>query len=416
VLARVASYTLVSARQTMSSGRGTIPRRAPVYPFNTMRITDLQLEHHGARVRSFAQIAWEERDAPASTLEFIVPRGPDAPSPEAFLLACFPLAAAQGERRITIAAPVCARLIEGLHAVHACWRNWGLVTGVMPRIEAQGRPRVTAEPPRALGFFSGGVDSLHMLLRNRALYERGDPSYIADALVIHGFDIGKRAYRLEHEHFALTLARLEEPAAAMDLRLLACSTNLRHLPTRPGDWSTLHHGAALAAVAHAATRGSAQAFIASTFDLAHLMPWGSHPLLDPHYASQRVSFVHEGGRFSRLAKVRDIARTPHGLASLRVCPANAPGRLNCGACEKCIRTRLELLAAGIDESPAFGANAMAASQLAGMLAIESAHQIAYYEELLTALRARGHGDLAFVVADKLGRLRSRHGAYAAAGV
>lgn len=188
---------------------------------------------------------------------------------------------------------------------------------------------------------------------------------------------------------------------------MTCATNLRHLPTRPGDWSTLHHGAALAAVAHAALAGPAQVFVASTFDVAHLTPWGSHPLLDPHFSSQRLSFVHEGTRFSRLAKVREIARAPHGLECLRVCPANAPGRLNCGECEKCIRTRLELLAAGVDESPAFGVNAMPPAVLADRLTIEAAYQTAYYGELVHALEARGHDDLAFVIADKLAGLRQR---------
>jgi hypothetical protein len=376
-----------------------------------MQITDFDIEPCGAlQWRSFARVRWEDRDAPPATLEFVVPRGPGAardPSPEAFLLACFPLAAAQGERRVAIAAPCCPRLIEGLHTVHAWWRRWELVRAAMPAIETRGRsPRATGET-RTLGFFSGGVDSLHMLLRNRKLYERGDPAYITDALVIHGFDIGKRRRRPEHAHFAHALARLAPLAEALDLRLMTCATNLRHLPTRPGDWSTLHHGAALAAVAHAALAGPAQIFVASTFDVAHLTPWGSHPLLDPHFSSQRLSFIHEGTRFSRLAKVREIAHAPRGLASLRVCPANAPGRLNCGECEKCIRTRLELLAAGIDESPAFGVNTMPTAVLGQRLAIEAAYQTAYYAELIDALEARGHDDLAFVIAEKLASLRQR---------
>jgi hypothetical protein len=379
-----------------------------------MQITDLDIEQRegprGGEWRSFARVAWEDRDEAASTLEFVVPRGAETtrePSPEAFLLGCFPLAAAQGERRVALAARACPRLVEGLHTVHACWRHWGLVRGPMPQIETSGRARPASGATRTLGLFSGGVDSLHMVLRNRMLYERGDPAYIADALFVHGFDIGKRRRDLEHAHFALALERLAPLADALDLRLMACTTNLRHLPTRQGDWSTLHHGAALAAVAHAALAGPGQVSIASTFDVAHLMAWGSHPLLDPNFASQRVSFVHEGSRFPRLAKVREIAHTPRGLASLRVCPANAPGRLNCGECEKCIRTRLELLAAGIDESPAFGVNAMPAATLAATLTLESAHQTAYYEELLAALEERSFDDLAFVLATKLAGLRQR---------
>jgi hypothetical protein len=178
-------------------------------------------------------------------------------------------------------------------------------------------------------------------------------------------------------------------------------------PTRPGVWSYLHHGAALAAVVHAATRDPAQVFLAASFDVPHMVPWGSHPLVDPQYSSQRITLIHEGIRFSRLAKVREIAHSRFGLANLRVCPANAAGRLNCGVCEKCIRTRLELLAAGIDESPAFGPSAMPAEQLASKLAIESEYQTAYYEEVQAALRGRGFKELAVVICDKLADLRRR---------
>src|SRR4051812_12213687 len=109
-----------------------------------MQITDLAIEPCGAAWRSFARVTWEDSNAPAGTLEFVVPRDRDtsrAPAPEAFLLACFPLAAAQGERRVAIAAPCCPRLGEGLHTVHAWWRRWGLVHAPMPAIEARGRAR-----------------------------------------------------------------------------------------------------------------------------------------------------------------------------------------------------------------------------------------------------------------------------------
>jgi hypothetical protein len=370
-----------------------------------MEIGNFEFDTGGGRCRSSAQVHWEQLDHPISTLRFDVPRradGPVGPSAEACLLACFPLAVRHGERRIRIAAPVCPMLVEGLYTVHAWWRKWGLAQAPMPKIETEGGPAHAPGRIRALGFLSGGVDSLHMLLRNRKLYGRDDPGYIEEALVIHGFDIGKRADRPEDGHFEMTVARLTGWAATLDLDLLPCATNLRHLPSRPGVWSYLHHGAALAAVAHAATSGPARLFLAASFDVAHMTPWGSHPLVDPYYSSQRLTMVHEGSRFSRLAKVAAIAESPTLLASLRVCPANVPGRPNCGECEKCLRTRLELLAAGHDHTPAFGPSAMPAELLERNLSIESDYQRAYYEEVVGSLEARGFRELARIVVRKLG--------------
>jgi hypothetical protein len=355
------------------------------------------------RRRSCAEVTWEDSDLPTHPLQFEVPIWTKSTglSPEAFLLACFPLAARHGEQRVHIDAPVCPMLVEGLHTVHAWWVNWGLINTPMPKIEAPLQsPRIDTAR-RSSAFLSGGLDSLHMLLRNRKMYRPSDPAYIHDALVIHGFDIGKRNGRLESEHFELTIARLTPLAAAVNLRLVPCWSNLRQLPTLPGVWSYLHHGAALAAVANAATIDPVQIFIGATFHVKCMMPWGSHPLIDVHYSSQRVAFIHEGSRFSRLEKVREVAESELALASLRVCPANVPGLLNCGNCEKCIRTRLELLAAGHDHTPTFGPSAVAPDTLERNLAIETAYQASFYHELVAPLAEHGFRQLSQILADKL---------------
>jgi hypothetical protein len=369
-----------------------------------MRIHDVEACSQDQRCRSSALVTWEELEHPDGLLDFEVPvkTGRIAgPSAEAFLLACFPLAVRHGERRIRIDSPVCPMLVDGLHTVHAWWTDWGLVDTEMPVIEAETQSPPFDTPRRSMAFLSGGIDSTHMLWRNRKLYRPGDPAYIEDALVIQGFDIGKRKGRPEAGHFEMTLERLAPFAAEMNVNLVPCSSNLRHLPTEPGTWSYLHHGAALAAVAHAAVTGPAQLFLGASFKVANMTPWGSHPLTDVQYSSQRITLIHEGSRFSRLAKVGEIAESPVALTSLRVCPANAPGQLNCGECEKCIRTRLELLASGHDHSAAFGPSAVPADLLERNLEIQSAYQRSYYEDLLAPLDARGFHQLSRIVASKL---------------
>ena len=88
----------------------------------------------------------------------------------------------------------CPMLVEGLYTAHAWWTSWG-GPPAMPSIETSGRlvRRGFTGDPRGVAFLSGGVDSLHMLMRNHRLYRPEDPAYIRDALFIHGFDIGKRA-------------------------------------------------------------------------------------------------------------------------------------------------------------------------------------------------------------------------------
>jgi len=366
----------------------------------------------------YATIEWEDRPYPEQVLEFeihdrgILQAGElDEPCAEAFLAACYPLAAVYGERRVRIEEKPCPMLVEGLHTAHAWWASWGGMPVRPPTIEtpARGRSSNLTAPRRAISCLSGGVDGLHTLIHNRRLYSKGDPAYIREALFIHGFDIGKRARDPETKRFQAALARLEPVAAETGVRLIPCRTNLRHLPSKPGFWANRHNGAALAAVGHAATLGPAYLFVGGTYHVANPVPVGSHPAVDGLFSSQRLNVIHDGSRFSRLQKVRDLARWPTALAALRVCPGSEGDRPNCGRCEKCLRTRLELLAAGVEETAAFGPSLTplelwdeAVPQPIGDRAIR-------YEDLLPPLRARGLDALCRILEKKIAAYREQVG-------
>ena len=270
----------------------------------------------------FATVSWEDCEYPEQELIFEtrddgLDHAADEPCADAFLSACFPLAAVHGEARVRIEGQPCPMLVEGLYTAHAWWTSWG-GPSAMPSIETSGR-RVRREftgDPRGVAFLSGGVDSLHMLMRNHRLYRREDPAYIRDALFVHGFDIGKRARDPEDERFRTALRHLQPLAAEAGLRLISCRTNLRHLPSKPDFWYYRHNGAALAAVGHAAIFGTAFLFIGASHDIANPVPIGSHPAVDGLFSSQRVTVIHDGARYARFQKVRELASWPTALAAL----------------------------------------------------------------------------------------------------
>jgi hypothetical protein len=331
------------------------------------------------------------------------------PCADAFLAACYPLAAIHGEARVRIEGRPCPMLVEGLRTVHAWWTSWGGMPTAAPEIEtaASGNGHIPAGPRRAVAFLSGGVDGLHLLLRNRRLYCQDDPAYIRDALFIHGIDIGKRARDPENERFGMTLRLLDPVAAETGIRILPCRTNLRHLPSQPGFYEHRHSVAALAAVGHAATLGPAFMFIGGTYPLNTPVPWGSHPAVDGLFSSQRVSVIHDGARFSRLQKVRDIAKWPAALAALRSCPAKPLVQANCGLCEKCLRTRLELLAAGVEETGAFGPSLTPIELWEEAAPSDVGDRALFYVDLLPALRSRGFHSLCRVIEDKISAYRGK---------
>jgi hypothetical protein len=381
-----------------------------------MIISNLGMVNGSEAKTIFATINWEDRDFPDQELVFEIsdsepdwPQGVDGPSTDAFLAACFPLAAVHGETRVRIEGQPCPMLVEGLYTAHAWWTSWGGMPSPVPLIETLGAAtrRIPTAPRRAVAFLSGGVDGLHMLMRNRRLYNRDDPAYVHEALFIHGFDIGKRARDPENGRYRMMLRRLEPVVADLGLRLIQCRTNLRHLPSKPDFWERRHNGAGLAAVGHSAVFGSAFLFIGASWPTTHQVPWGSHPAIDNLFSSQRITVIHDGSRFSRLQKVRDLARWPTGLAALRVCPASAGPRANCGECEKCLRTRLELLAAGIGETEAFGPS-ITPSEIWNAAVLESiGDRVIFYEDLIEPLRARRYHELCGVLECKMRLIGTR---------
>jgi len=363
-----------------------------------------------------ATVSWEDRGHAEQELFFEI-RGDgrddvgsgDEPTADAFLAACFPLAAVHREARLRVEARACPMLVEGLHTAHAWWASWGGIRTEMPSIETPKRSgrAAPASARRGVAFLSGGVDGLHMLMRNHRLYRRDDPAYIQDAIFIHGFDIGKRANDPEDERYRIALRHLEPIVAEAGLRLIRCRTNLRHLPSKPDFWYLRHNGAALAAVGHAAVRGSAFLFIGASHDVANPVPIGSHPAVDGLFSSQRVTVVHDGARYPRFQKVRELTSWPAALAALRVCPRRPGKQLNCRVCEKCLRTRLELLAAGVEETAALGLSLTPIELWDERRLGPIGDRAITYEDLLGPLRSRGLDALCDVLEEKIRAYREQ---------
>lgn len=392
-----------------------------------MLITNLSTATTGdVRILS-ATVIWEDKNFPAQPLAFNIDyrdSAPDGsalngligedggPNPDAFLAACFPLAALHGEARVRIDGRACPMLVEGLRTAYEWWASWGGMPDTAPKIETTAGDGI-AQPVgsrRAAVLLSGGVDSLHLLMQNRRLYQPTDPAYIRDALFVYGFDIGKRSRDPESARYRVALRRLERVARETGLRLVTCRTNLRHLPSRPGFWANRQSGAALASIGHAAISGSGFLFIGGTYHVATPVPVGSHPAVDGLFSSQRVTVIHDGSRFSRLEKVRDLAGWPTALAVLRVCPESPDGEANCGRCEKCLRTRLELLAAGVEETAAFGPSLTPIEQWEEAVPAPINHRALTYDDLLPSLRARGLDALCRVLESKIHDYRTTLGA------
>jgi len=372
--------------------------------------------HEGARV--MATITWEDSDRPSQDIYFETDSAfahALTCNPHSFLVACAMPAMRHRERRMFIDAAIDPRLHNGLTTAMNWIRHWQGPERRLLRIEARTSdiPLHPNSPERAGLFMSGGIDSLGSLCANRIDFAREHPGSFKDALFIQGIERDK-----DIGHFVPALQSLTEIVAQdPDLTLIPVRTNIRELDNDSYFWGMEFQGAALAAVAHAFARRLTSVAIPATADMFHLHPYGSHPLLDPNYSSSDLQILHDGITLSRLTKTALVADCAVALQHVRVCnnpKAIPPGSLNCGQCEKCLRTKLALLALGkLDQTRAFPSDGPSNETLLKSLKIKNrasrSYQESCYQELITPLTERGHAGLARQVEQFIARSRAADG-------
>jgi len=122
-------------------------------------------------------------------------------------------------------------------------------------------------------------------------------------------------------------------------------TDVKRVAKRYVRWGDQYHGAVLASIAHLLSNRFERVLIPASAPAIRLHPWGSHPELDPLWSSELVELSHDGA-VTRAEKIAVVKESQVALDNLRVCFQKDTGRLNCGECEKCLRTMVGLRIVG----------------------------------------------------------------------
>lgn len=368
-----------------------------------MIIRNIRAHQEGDTYRMLADVAYETRPV-TETLVMSVPAahaGWFHPSPHAFLAASSMAALWHGEPRIALDDTVDAQLGERLGLAMRYLRHGHRSAGPVPQIEAPRTPagwRTPTQTATAI-LLSGGVDSTAALHRNAATHAPDDPRRIRVAFFAHGLDVGDPNKKDRPDVWALGIERLDALCRTLGIVLVPVSVNFRNLEKHWHFYAEWQFGSLLAAIAHAAGTRVFRCIIAPDNDLEHTQsPHGSHPWMNSYFGADCLEIVTgDMEQFSRLDKIRMLARHPVHLSALRVCwnadgiPA---GYLNCGRCAKCVRTMVEFLACGQPEGlRAFPVNAVTADMLK-VLRIPTRGELEYFAELPAPLEAAGRLDLA----------------------
>ncbi len=387
-----------------------------------MRILDLTREEEGERVRVAATFRFEHCDLPERRVfvECAGHAGEDLqPSPDAFLLVGLPLACWMGERRVRIEGTVCSALREHLGdamRLYAHWYERAEPVAIEPT--AGFRATVPRTPRRSGVLLSGGVDSLATLRANRDTYPLEHPDAVREAIFLRGSNtydhLEGEGDRLAPERalaYDRQIERLRRLAASADFELTVLDTNARRLYPDWASYRDIGWGAAMLSPAQMLGRWLTDVLISSSGYGIQVPPHGSHPLLDGLYSTAAVRARHALPFLGRFEKLALVAAWPEGLEALDVClriDTPEEGSANCGACAKCVRTMLGLVALGrLAEARQFPYDDLDVGQVQAVPLDDDMHA-AYLEPMFEPLVAAGRPDLAEAVRRRIHRWRTRN--------
>ncbi|MCF8261478.1 MAG: hypothetical protein K9J12_11945 [Melioribacteraceae bacterium] len=178
--------------------------------------------------------------------------------------------------------------------------------------------------------FSAGVDSFYTFLKNK--------EEIDDLVFLNGFERSLDDQVVSEQ----TSKIIHKIGANFDKNVIEMKSNVRRFLSK-FVYSGIHHGAMLAAVGHLLSGSLSKLLIPSSVTYQYLGAWGSHPILDPLWSSNSLEIANDGTDAGRIQKLKFVSESDYALNNMRVCSQNKGTWLNCGECEKCIRTMTGLL-------------------------------------------------------------------------
>jgi hypothetical protein len=295
------------------------------------------------------------------------------------------LLAMRHRSRLTLEMDVSPELLSKTRRIMGIYQDWTRGSDeALEMVEIEAVPGLPRKRGAASGaFFTCGVDSFYTLLKNLARYPEGDPRLISYLLLVHGFDIP-----LEGEEDLFRRVRANAGLVAQTCRktLIPVKTNARAL-LRSIDWGD-SHGAALAGVALALEPLLHTVFIPSTASYLELAPNGSHPALDPLWSTEALECIHDGAESTRGDKIQFISSSSLALRCLRVCWENPNGAYNCGRCEKCLRTMVQLQVCGVLDRAETFPNVIDPA-LVEQLVVRKRYGLTWWGDLLKAINEKG---------------------------
>ena len=227
------------------------------------------------------------------------------------------------------------RFLDGIERIQQVFRGWKPNYGHVEIRNVQVQPRIRSQSGMKGVFFSGGLDSYYSFLAHL--------DDLSAFIHLDGFDIPLREQS--------TRRRMAENCryigAQFGKRAIILESNARQFMENFVTWS-YSHGSVMGSAGLLLMPEFERFYIAGAGVPADRDPFGSHPDLDPNWGTEILEFIHET-QADKLEKCRLISQYEVALQTLHVCLRFPETGLNCGECEKCLRSQVYLQVAGAAE-------------------------------------------------------------------
>ncbi|MDI4509524.1 hypothetical protein E6P75_04775 [Moraxella osloensis] len=271
---------------------------------------------------------------------------PDDDNCDSYLLATL-LPAMTMKADIVVKGNVSKELLANLTELQLVWHKWLPDSYHIVEIKVDSIRENEVRLPYAVVAFSGGVDAQFSAYRHATGKAGYATKKLKAGVLIQGFDIPLE----DAEGFSGATKKAEETLRDLGIDLFKVRTNISRF------WSiNWEHffGIAVASVLIGFEKIAGYGILGSSESYEYLVtPWGSHPIIDNLYASNTFRILHDGAGFTRSEKLKFISKWEKGIKNLRVCYAGELHDRNCGHCEKCIRTQLNLILSGNEHPSCF---------------------------------------------------------------
>ena len=296
-------------------------------------------------------------------------------------------------RPLRLAGPVCDEWTMNLARLSDEFRRLWYPAAPRPLTVPAGDRRATAAIAQSRSTalcFTGGVDAFHTLLASEHAIER--------LVYAVGYDVPLHRRR----RAAVVAAMVRVVAAETGREAAVITTNLRRHPLLKATPWLRAFGGPLAAIGHLLGPAIGRILLASDGLGFEHQEVGSRPSTDSLHGSATLAVEHVAHAVTRLDKIRRIAAEPLVQRHLRVCWRNTGSALNCGRCEKCVRTMLALDACGtLGRFPGFEHGRGLLAAIDGLPAVDGVVE-SFYRTMLS-------GGLSAPAAAAVTRLLARSG-------